>query len=86
MAALNWLRDGGEATLMASCTASLADEAPRGRENMICGANRDDFHLRNVTQGATSPRATPIYALSMPAKPAFAVASLLQSFPESRSL
>ncbi len=27
----------------------LADEALRGRRNMICGANRNDFHLRNVT-------------------------------------
>jgi len=27
----------------------LADEALRGRRNMICGANRDDFHLRHVT-------------------------------------
>jgi len=27
----------------------LADEALRGRKNMICGANRDDYHLRNVT-------------------------------------
>jgi prolyl-tRNA synthetase len=27
----------------------LADEALRGRRNMICGANQDDFHLRNVT-------------------------------------
>ena len=29
----------------------LADEALRGRRNMICGANRDDYHLRNVTPG-----------------------------------
>jgi len=29
--------------------AILADEALRGRRNMICGANRDDFHLRHVT-------------------------------------
>jgi prolyl-tRNA synthetase len=27
----------------------LIDEALRGRKNMICGANRDDYHLRNVT-------------------------------------
>ncbi len=27
----------------------LADEALRGRRNLICGANRDDFHLRHVT-------------------------------------
>jgi len=27
----------------------LADEALRGRRNMIAGANRDDYHLRNVT-------------------------------------
>ncbi len=27
----------------------VADEALRGRRNMICGANRDDYHLRNVT-------------------------------------
>jgi prolyl-tRNA synthetase len=29
----------------------LADEALRGRKNMICGANRNDYHLRNVTPG-----------------------------------
>ena len=27
----------------------LVDDALRGRRNMICGANRNDFHLRNVT-------------------------------------
>ena len=27
----------------------LADEALRGRRNMIAGANKDDYHLRNVT-------------------------------------
>jgi prolyl-tRNA synthetase len=29
----------------------LADEALRGRRNMIAGANKNDFHLRNVTPG-----------------------------------
>jgi prolyl-tRNA synthetase len=29
----------------------LADLALQGRHNMICGANRDDYHLRNVTPG-----------------------------------
>jgi prolyl-tRNA synthetase len=29
----------------------LADTALAGRRNMICGANRDDYHLRNVTPG-----------------------------------
>jgi prolyl-tRNA synthetase len=29
----------------------LADEALRGRRNLICGANRNDYHLRNVTPG-----------------------------------
>ncbi|HZU26937.1 MAG TPA: proline--tRNA ligase [Bryobacteraceae bacterium] len=29
----------------------VADEALRGRRNMIAGANRDDYHLRNVTPG-----------------------------------
>jgi prolyl-tRNA synthetase len=29
----------------------IADEALRGRKNMICGANKDDFHLKNVTPG-----------------------------------
>ncbi|MCL5743754.1 MAG: proline--tRNA ligase, partial [Acidobacteria bacterium] len=29
----------------------LADKALEGRRNMIAGANRDDYHLRNVTPG-----------------------------------
>jgi len=29
----------------------LADDALRGRKNMIAGANRNDYHLRNVTPG-----------------------------------
>ncbi len=29
----------------------LADSALRGRRNMVCGANRDDYHLKNVTPG-----------------------------------
>lgn len=29
----------------------VADEALNGRRNMIAGANRDDYHLRNVTPG-----------------------------------
>ncbi len=29
----------------------LCDEALRGRRNLICGANRNDYHLRNVTPG-----------------------------------
>jgi len=29
----------------------LADRAIEGRRNMIAGANRDDYHLRNVTPG-----------------------------------
>lgn len=29
----------------------LADEALRGRKNMVCGANRNDYHLRHVTPG-----------------------------------
>jgi prolyl-tRNA synthetase len=29
----------------------IADEALRGRRNLISGANRNDFHLRNVTPG-----------------------------------
>ncbi len=29
----------------------LIDEALRGRKNMVTGANRDDYHLRNVTPG-----------------------------------
>jgi len=29
----------------------IADEALRGRRNMIAGANRDDYHLLNVTPG-----------------------------------
>lgn len=29
----------------------VADAALEGRRNMICGANRNDYHLRNVTPG-----------------------------------
>jgi prolyl-tRNA synthetase len=29
----------------------IADEALRGRRNMIAGANKNDYHLRNVTPG-----------------------------------
>jgi prolyl-tRNA synthetase len=29
----------------------IADEALQGRRNMIAGANKDDYHLRNVTPG-----------------------------------
>jgi len=29
----------------------VADSALQGRRNMICGANKDDYHLRNVTPG-----------------------------------
>ena len=29
----------------------VADEALRGRKNLIAGANKNDFHLRNVTPG-----------------------------------
>jgi len=29
----------------------LCDDALRGRRNLICGANRNDYHLRNVTPG-----------------------------------
>lgn len=29
----------------------MADEALRGRSNMIAGANKDDYHLRHVTPG-----------------------------------
>lgn len=29
----------------------VADDALRGRRNMICGANKDDYHLKNATIG-----------------------------------
>jgi len=29
----------------------IADLALQGRKNMICGANKDDYHLKNVTPG-----------------------------------
>ena len=29
----------------------VADEALRGRRNLICGANKDGYHLKNVTPG-----------------------------------
>jgi prolyl-tRNA synthetase len=35
----------------ASGARVLADGALRGRRNMICGANRTDYHLRHVTPG-----------------------------------
>jgi prolyl-tRNA synthetase len=35
----------------ASGLEMFADEALQGRRNMIAGANKDDFHLRNVTPG-----------------------------------
>jgi prolyl-tRNA synthetase len=34
-----------------SNVAILCDEALRGRRNLVCGANRNDYHLRNVTPG-----------------------------------
>jgi len=33
----------------------LADLALQGRRNMVCGANEDDYHLRNVTPGVDFP-------------------------------
>jgi prolyl-tRNA synthetase len=33
----------------------LADEALKGRRNMIAGANKDDYHLRHVTPGEDFP-------------------------------
>ena len=35
----------------ASAVDMLADNALQGRRNMVAGANRDGFHLRNVTPG-----------------------------------
>lgn len=40
----------------------LADEALRGRRNMIAGANRDDYHLRHVTPKKISQPGFSIYA------------------------
>jgi len=31
----------------------LADKALEGRKNVICGANKEDYHLKNVTPGHT---------------------------------
>ncbi|MBY0504264.1 MAG: proline--tRNA ligase [Bryobacteraceae bacterium] len=33
----------------------IADSALEGRRNMICGANKDDYHLKNVTPGKDFP-------------------------------
>lgn len=33
----------------------ITDEALRGRRNMICGANKNDYHLKNVTPGKDFP-------------------------------
>ncbi len=41
----------GIANLESAKMQLLADEALRGRRNMIAGANRDDSHLRHVTPG-----------------------------------
>jgi prolyl-tRNA synthetase len=47
-----WLgADAGSLGPVGSKLPLLADEALQGRRNMICGANRDDYHLKNVTPG-----------------------------------
>jgi len=33
----------------------VVDKGLEGRENLVAGANKLDYHLRNVTPGATSP-------------------------------
>jgi prolyl-tRNA synthetase len=44
--------DGGSlGPVRVSGVRILADEALRGRRNMIAGANRNDYHLRHVTPG-----------------------------------
>ena len=32
----------------------LVDKALEGRKNLISGANKEDYHLKNVTPGITS--------------------------------
>ncbi len=47
-----WLgADAGSLGPVGAKMRVLADEALRGRRNMIAGANKDDYHLRNVTPG-----------------------------------
>jgi prolyl-tRNA synthetase len=41
----------GVATMPVTAMPIIADEALRGRRNMIAGANKDHYHLRNVTPG-----------------------------------
>ena len=49
----NWLGadPGSLGPVGASGIQIIADEALRGRRNLIAGANRTDYHLRNVTPG-----------------------------------
>ncbi len=48
----------------------LADEALAGRRNMIAGANKNDYHLRNVTPGEDFKPSSPIFGRSPRAMPA----------------
>ena len=35
----------------ATASPSIVDKALEGRKNLVCGANKLDYHLRNVTPG-----------------------------------
>jgi prolyl-tRNA synthetase len=43
--------DAGSLGPVGTSLRVIADEALRGRRNLICGANRTDYHLKNVTPG-----------------------------------
>jgi prolyl-tRNA synthetase len=41
----------------------VVDKSLEGRKNLVAGANKLDYHLRNVTPGAISPgRCAPTFA------------------------
>ncbi len=43
--------DAGSLGPMGAKVRIVCDESLHGRRNLICGANRNDYHLRNVTPG-----------------------------------
>ncbi len=46
---IEWARDEADSTM----PLLLVDEALRGRTNLIAGANKEEYHVKNLTPGAT---------------------------------